>query len=149
MFLYCYLYGTMFKRIGISFCILLAFAVLQAHNLIAHHHEEVQVDHHHHGDNDGHHHHENEDREHQDNAPFNNATHPVDLGKIISKPDGTHISVASPSFIADVLTTVYNRLAGVNNPPRPHPPDKESSLHIIFLSHSLPLRAPPPSSCLS
>lgn len=139
----------MLNRIGISFCILLAFAALLAHNLIAHHHEDVPVHHHHHGDKDAHHHHENEDRGHQDNAPFNNATHPVDFGKIIAKPDGTQISIESPLFISYILTPVYNKLAGLNNLRRPHPPDKESSLHIIFLSHSLPLRAPPASSRLS
>lgn len=139
----------MLKRLGISFCILLAFAMLQAHNFIAHHHEEVEISHHHHHSNGDAHEHEKKNHTDDSNSPFNDATHTADFGKIIAKPDAGHISFESPLLIAYLLTPLYNKLACFNNPPRPHPPDNDATLHLIFLSHSLPLRAPPASSCLS
>lgn len=132
----------MLKRFGISFCVLLAFASLQAHNFIAHHHDDVEVnedhhlhDHDHHDDNKANHH----------NSPFNDISHTADFGKVIPKPDVEQIIFEAPIFFSYILTPLYNKLACFKNSLRPHPPDKDSSLHIIFLSHSLPLRAPPAS----
>jgi hypothetical protein len=142
----------MFKRLAISFC-LLAFAMLQAHNVIPHHHKEdhtAKLHHHHDDQTNDHDHHDgdgNKTVNHQ--FPFTDLTHNADFGKVVAKPQFQAQVLDHPFFSEGTLLQLYNKLPFFKSPPQPHPPDNDSSLHHIFLSHSLPLRAPPASSCLS
>jgi hypothetical protein len=139
-----YLCNFMFKRVAISFWVLCAFAVLQAHNLIPHHHNEIAIEHSHsHNDHDDDH--GDEDTDHSE--PFTAFTHSSDLGKVLTKPYDIKEISAKPFTSETLLSRLFCTLASVKDRPRPHPPDDDSPLHLIFLSHSLPLRAPP-SSCL-
>ena len=144
----------MLKRLGISFWFVLAYALMQAHNLVPHHHNEEPVEQHHHqhqADNQVPHSHddENEHETDHDSFPFSDANHNTDFGKIITKP-GFLKDINWKSNIADVmLVSLYNKLTSFESAPIPHPPDDYARLHIIFLSHSLLLRAPPASSSLS
>lgn len=133
----------MLKRLSISFCLLLAFAMLQAHNFIPHHHDEEAIEANHHHD------HDDDDDKTDHDSPFTDLTHNADFGKIITKPHFDKEIIEKPVFSEGILLRLYNKLASFAIPPRPHPPDDNSSLHLIFLSHSLPLRAPPASTFLS
>jgi len=138
----------MYKRLAISFCLLLAFALLQAHNFIPHHHHEnepIEVNHHH--DHDDDHDEDHDDNDH--NLPFTDLTHNADFGKVIAKPQAIKDIVEKPLFTGGFIIILYNKLASFEIPPEYHPPDNDSPLHLIFLSHSLPLRAPPIHSFLS
>ena len=137
----------MIKRLSISFCLLLALVTLQAHNFIPHYHENdaFETKHHHHHDHD-----DDDDAGKTDHTfPFTDLTHNADFGKVIAKPNFEKQVIEKPAFAEGILLKLYDKLASFASPPRPHPPDHDSSLHLIFLSHSLPLRAPPVSSCLS
>jgi hypothetical protein len=136
----------MIKKLGISLCLLLAFAMLQAHNFIPHHHhDEEKIETHHHD-----HEHDDEDDDKTDhNSPFTDLTHNSDFGKVVAKPHFDKEIIEKPDFSESILSRLYDKLASFASPPRPHPPDDDTSLHLIFLSHSLPLRAPPASSCLT
>ena len=140
--LYPYLCNRMLKRLGISFCLLLAFAMLQSHNFIPHHHESEPMEAAHHHDHDS-----DDDKDH--NSPFTDLTHNADFGKVIAKPHFIKQIIEKPVFAEGLFFQLYTKLASSEISPRPHPPDGESPLHLIFLSHSVPLRAPPASSCLS
>jgi hypothetical protein len=133
--------------------VLLAFVVLQAHNLIPHHHSEnqsaAQATHDDHEKGDFH---DDEDSDHETDHhefPFTDLAHNADFGKVIAKPHFDNPIIIHPGFSQSLLSELYNRLASFENPPRPRPPDHNSALHLIFLSHSLPLRAPPAFSYLS
>jgi hypothetical protein len=141
----------MFKRLAISFC-LLAFAMLQAHNVIPHHHKEdhtVKLNHHDDQTNDHHHHDGNDNKTENHQSPFTDLTHNADFGKVVAKPQFQAQDLDHPIFSERTLLQLYDKLSFFESPPRPHPPDNDSSLHHIFLSHSLPLRAPPASTFLS
>ena len=149
----------MLKRFGISFCIILAFGLLQAHNFVAHHHNvQTSADHEHKHANTHHHHHHHDssnqaphqDGEPQDNdSPFSDATHTADFGKILIKPDASQLGIDSPLLIACLIQAFYLQPTFVDCHLKAHPPDKCTSLHIVFLSHSLPSRAPPMASGLA
>jgi hypothetical protein len=137
----------MFKRLAISFWVICAFAMLQAHNLIPHHHTEVVMEHSHSHD-DHHHDHDQNDEDSDHSEPFIAFTHSADLGKILTKPRNIKEVSVKPFTSETILSRLFYTLASVKDRPRPHPPDDGSPLHLIFVSHSLPLRAPPASSCL-
>jgi hypothetical protein len=147
----------MLKRFGISFCIILAFGLLQAHNFVAHHHHVLASADHEYTDANTHHHHHDandhtpdQDGESRDNdSPFSDATHTADFGKILVKPDASQPDIDSPLLIACLIQAFHLQPAFVSCHLKVHPPDKGTSLHIIFLSHSLPSRAPPISSYVS
>jgi hypothetical protein len=133
----------MFKRLAISFFLLLAFVLLQAHNFMPHHHESELIE-------VNHHHHPYESDEDQDcDLPFADLTHNADFGKIVVKPQGIKDIVEKPVFTVGLFIMAYNKLASLENPPEYHPPGDSSPLHLIFLSHSVPLRAPPAHTILS
>jgi hypothetical protein len=138
----------MLKRLGISFCFLLAFALLQAHNFVEHHHGDVLPDHHHHAGQD-HHDHEHHDSNQQDNSTENNQTHSSDFGKILIKPNSEEKILLAPVSTLSNTIFAYDELVDSYYHSPPRPPDKNCFVHIIFYSHSLPFRAPPASSCLS
>ena len=129
----------MLKRLTIAFCLLLAFAMLQAHNFIPHHHDEEAIE--------ANHHHDHDDDKTDHDSPFTDLTHNADFGKVITKPHFDKEIIEKPVFTEGILLRLYNKLASFASPPRPHPPDDDSPLHLIFLSHSLPLRAPPAFAC--
>jgi hypothetical protein len=128
----------MLKRLSISFCILLAFAMLQAHNFIPHHHDEEAIE--------ANHHHDHDDDKTDHDSPFSDLTHNADFGKAAAKPDFDK-EIKNLVLVEGLFILLYNKLESFKTLPRPHPPDDGSSLHLIFLSHSLPLRAPPAFAC--
>jgi hypothetical protein len=138
--IYPYLCDRMLKRLLISFCLLVAFAMLQAHNFIPHHHvqEPVESSHHHDHDGSGHHHHD-----HGSDFPFSDQSHDAEFGKAIVKPHEVEDIILKPFLFEDPLSMLYRSLISSQSHDFYHPPDHESSLHIIFLYHSIPLRAPP------
>ncbi len=75
------------KRVGISLILLVAFALLQAHNLIPHHHqEEPALEKHAHNDHDDDH-----------DGPLN-AHHSADFGKVVDKPEEIKYGITSYSY---------------------------------------------------
>ena len=70
----------MLKRAPISFILLLAFLVLQAHNTMPHQHEVPKAKSHSHGDSHHHHH------EKSPVSPSNDADHSAEFGKALIKP---------------------------------------------------------------
>jgi hypothetical protein len=140
----------MFRRLVISLSLLLAFALLQAHNFIPHHHHEEKpvktAHHHHHGRDDDDHDHDNKTGNH---LPITDLDHSIDFGKVVAKPQFDKGVIEKPVFAGTIIIWLCDKLTSFESPPRPHPPDKGSRLHDIFLSHSVPLRAPPVSSYLS
>lgn len=133
----------MHRRLFISFCLLLAFAMLQAHNFIPHQHIEIKIAKHHH-DHDKHHHHDDEKKDKNvPQPPVTHLTHNADFGKVIAKPHLDKQVIKKPGFCESMQLQLYDKLASFTNPKRPHPPDYNSSPHLIFLSYSIPLRAPP------
>jgi hypothetical protein len=133
----------MLRRLSIAFCLLLAFAMLQAHNFIPHHHDQEHIQlQHHHDDNDHH------DNDHHDNDADNDLlgdfNHNADFGKSIVKPYDFKIIIEKPLLLAIHQFILHiDKLALPQNPALYHPPDNDTQLHIIFLSHSVPFRAPP------
>ena len=123
--------------------------MLQAHNFIPHQHKEKPVKHSHHHNQDKHHEHDENDGQDDHQTPFSDLTHNADFGTVIAKPDFEKQIIEKPDCCEGILLQLYDKLASFISTHRPHPPDANSSLHLIFLSHSLPLRAPPASSCLS
>jgi hypothetical protein len=143
----------MLRRFVISSCLLLAFVIMQAHNFVPHVHEEKQLakhaHHHDHDDHDDHHDDKDEgDKTAHHQSHSTDLTHSAEFGKVMQKPH-FEIQVIQTDIFIGTFLRLYDKMGSLKNPPRPHPPDKEPSLHIIFLSHSTPLRAPPASSCLS
>ena len=115
--------------------------MLQAHNFIPHHHESEAVE------ANAHHDHDDQDDDHD--LPFTDLTHNADFGKTIVKPQDQNDIADKPVFAVCFLVAQYNKLTSFESPPEYHPPDDDSHLHLIFLSHSVPLRAPPVFSPLS
>jgi hypothetical protein len=138
----------MFKRLGTVYCLLLAFALLQAHNFIPHHHgAEHSIEAQHADEHDAGHHHD-EEKDHDSDFPLTDLTHNADFGKVMVKPAFSKDLIEKPAFSSLLLAVIF--MAPAAEPiPRAHPPDNGLSLHVIFLSHSLPLRAPPGASFLS
>jgi hypothetical protein len=135
----------MLKRLSISFWVILAFTMLQVHNFIPH--EHTGSDHiSHNQENHNDHHDESDDQTDHHESPLNDLDHNADFGKVLSKSHFYKDIIEKPSFSEGILIRLYDKLAPLENSPRPHPPDNDSPLHLIFLSHSLPLRAPPASS---
>jgi hypothetical protein len=138
----------MFKRLGISLCLLLAFVLLQAHNFIPHHHhdEARQPAHSHHHDHEHNHPDKGSDDDTDAHLPFADMDHSADFGKVVAKPQFENSAISKPVFANCQIIWLTEQFATLPDTPRPHPPDFHSSLHTIFLSHSIPLRAPPFSS---
>jgi hypothetical protein len=130
----------MLRRLTISFFLLLAFALLQAHNFIPHHHHEEEVQASHHDDHD-------EDSKEEHDSPFTDLTHNADFGKVIAKSKLYKEIIEKPIFSEGILFRLFAQLDVFESPSPPRPPDDTSPLHQLFLSHSLPLRAPPASVC--
>ncbi|MEJ7738326.1 MAG: hypothetical protein WKF97_12935 [Chitinophagaceae bacterium] len=134
----------MIKKRFITLLFFTAYFLLAAHSFIPHQHDDdtIEPNHHHHG-------HMSDDGTDHNKSPLTDLTHNADFGKVIAKPYFVKDIVEKPAFAESIFILLYNKLASFRIPPRPQPPDDDSALHLIFLSHSLPLRAPPASSCLS
>ena len=135
------------KKRLISLLFLAAYFLLAGHSIIPHHHEEDSIV-------TSHPHDHEEDSEENNKAdhhtlPSADLTHNADFGKVIVKLHFEKQLFERPVFDGGILLRLYDKLASFENPPRPHPPDDDSPLHLIFLSQSLPLRAPPAPLCLS
>jgi hypothetical protein len=121
------------KRCVIFIFLITAYATFQAHNFIPHHHDiEFAADHH-----DDH-----EDSDDRD-SPFSDQTHNAEFGRtVVNTPTIKGID-QKPVFNAGCFIDLFNKLTLIKKPSEYHPPDDDSPLHLIFLSHSVPLRAPP------
>jgi hypothetical protein len=136
----------MHKRLAISFFLLLAFAMLLAHNLIPHQHNENNISkhsHHHHHNQKHHHHSDENDQGDNHQTPLIDLTHNTEFGKVLTPPQIEKHIFEKPGFHEGELIRLSHRLASLNKRAHLHPPNDYPSLHVIFLSHSLPLRAPP------
>lgn len=127
----------MLKRLAIL-CLLLSFALLQMHNFTPHLHSHgVKAIHNDYVD------HQHEHAAHQHDQPADQFAHSEDFGKVVFTPkDGKKHEAKSVHFDLLFLPeffTLYNR----EKPPDLPPPVHGSSLHLIFKTHSVPLRAPP------
>ena len=123
----------MIKRCVIFVLLFAAYAVFQAHNFIPHHHDiEIAADHH-----DDH-----EDNDHHD-SPFSDQTHNAEFGKTVVTTPTIKGAEQKPVFNAECFIDLFNKLTLIKKSSEYHPPDDDSPLHLIFLSHSIPLRAPP------
>ena len=131
----------MLKRLSISICLLLAFALLQAHNFIPHHHKaEDHITAHGHG-----HDHDDDHEGNDHDSPLNDLNHSAEFGKIVVKQQDVVLAIEKPVITKSILDILNTPLKLFDQIVRHIPPDKDSPLHVIFLSHSLPLRAPPAS----
>jgi hypothetical protein len=121
----------MVKRLSIFF-VFVAFAMLQVHNFITHHHhdEKIEISHH-----------DNSKTDHD--SPFNDLTHNSEFGKMLAKPVFDKKVIDKPNLSGGLLFQLYDRLECIKKPPRLYPPGLDPSLHFIFLSPAIPLRAPP------
>jgi hypothetical protein len=128
----------MIRRLVISLFLIFAFALLQAHNFIPHHHHEITAE-------SGHHHHHDEDDndDHKSGHEFPDFDHSVELGKVVTKPQVVREVLQKPVIDLHHIFWLSDQVGGYESPPVYNPPDNDSPLHRIFLSHSLPLRAPP------
>jgi hypothetical protein len=123
----------MIKKCIIFLFLATAYFIFQAHNFIAHHHDiEVSSTHHH----------DHEDNDHED-SPFNDLTHTAEFGKIVVKPHTMKLADEETIAASKSFVNLFNKLIVFNTSIEYHPPDDDFPLHLIFLSHSLPLRAPP------
>ena len=123
----------MIKRCVIFIFLIAAYATFQAHNFIPHHHDiEIAVDHH-----DDH-----EDNDHHD-SPFTDLTHNAEFGKLIVKPPTIKGVDQKPVFNAECFIDLFSKVTLIKKPSEYRPPGDDSPLHLIFLSHNVPLRAPP------
>jgi hypothetical protein len=126
----------MLKRYIIFLFLSTAYTVLQAHNFIPHHHESefIETRHHHdHGDQD----------DHDNNTPFTDLTHNADFGKVIAKPQVMKGVDEKIIFLTSCFIEIFYKPGLLKQPSEYRPPGDDFSLHLIFLSHCLPLRAPP------
>lgn len=138
----------MLKRPVIAFFVLLAFAMLQAHNFMPHqHHDDGHAKHSHQHDQGKHHDHDRDDDENgktdDHDAPFQAAGHNADFGKIIIKPQentGTFIQWAA---MAVDLSGIFACLFAPDIPPPNLPPAQNESILSLISCSSLSLRGPP------
>jgi hypothetical protein len=124
------------KRYIIFLFLSAAYTVLQAHNFIPHHHESEFIE------TGNHHDHEDHD-DHDNNPPFTDLTHNADFGKVIAKPEVIKGVNEETILFTSCFIEIFYKPGLLKQPSEYHPPGDDSSLHLIFLSHSLPLRAPP------
>src|SRR5688572_26085900 len=101
----------MFRRLVISLSLLLAFALLQAHNFIPHHHHEekaVKTAHHHHG-------HDHDEDDHDDKTgnhlPLTDLDHSIDFGKVVAKPQFDKSFIEKPAFAGTMIIWLCDKLA--------------------------------------
>jgi hypothetical protein len=125
----------MYKRLVISSILLIAFAVLQAHNCIPHHHhdEETRNEHHNAHDEDGGDH----------SYPFNGQNHSSDFGKVVEQPPLVKFSFDNQAQILFDFTTWRIVISSSENPPVRYSFTRNCTLHLPFLTSAIPLRAPP------
>jgi hypothetical protein len=123
--------------------VLLSFVALQGHNVLPHLHE---VNHHiKHAQQPHHHHHTNDNSSvPEKDTDCDHFRHSEELGKEIVKPQEKQNQNRTVFSLSDLSAILYPPLLKyeAHSPPF-YPPGKDSPLHLIFLSHSVPLRAPP------
>jgi hypothetical protein len=90
------IFATLRKHPVISFFLLLAFVMLQAHNLVPHFHNDHYVtadrhthkhDHHHEKPQHHNEHDEDDTSNEESNEPFQTASHSADFGKTVIRPE--------------------------------------------------------------
>lgn len=122
--------------------LLLSFALMQVHNFTPHLHSKGvnAVGHEHASHNHGH--------DHKPAPPVTNdypsqPVHSEDFGNVVTKPqDGKRLEVKAVYSELFIVSVSFVLLAG-DDPPQALPLGIDTLLHPIFVSHSVPLRAPP------
>lgn len=101
-----------------------------------------EVQHHHHSDQHHHHNTENNSEPDHDNT-CDHYAHNEDFGKVVVKLPANQKLEVKPVISDYIFVAAFLNLFTVESPPPVYPPGNNSTLHLIFLSHSIPLRAPP------
>ena len=118
---------------------MLAFLLVQGHNMILHHHNEGS--HHHTSSHDHDHEHEHEGNSNdKDHVPFH-GSHLADFGKVLIKSNHLKQLLIQPPLVA-ILTQVSEPACSAESPPLIRPPDKEC-IQTSLISYTVPRRAPP------
>jgi hypothetical protein len=125
--------------------LLLSFALLQMHNFIPHLHvatpqpvlfQQQHSHKHHHSDHTQH------TQSKQDHS-CGHFAHNEDFGKVFVQLQERQKFDSTLCFFGCFFdAALFNKLSA-NNHSKDFPPGNSTSLHLIFLSHSVPLRAPP------
>jgi hypothetical protein len=138
----------MLKRSIIAFFVLLAFAMLQAHNFMPHqHHDDAHAKHPHQHEQGKHHDHDTDDEEKgktgDHDSPFHAAGHNSDFGKIIIKPQQNGKTTIYWAYMIVDLSGIFAYLFAPDiSPPNLPPAQNEFFLSLASFS-SLSLRGPP------
>jgi hypothetical protein len=138
----------MLKRPIIAFFVLLAFAMLQAHNFMPHqHHDDAYAKHSHQHDQGKHHDHDTDDEEkgktEDHDSPFHAAGHNSDFGKIIIKPQENAGPAIHWADVAADFSGIFDYLFAPDIPPPNLPPAQNESFRSLAFFSSLSLRGPP------
>jgi hypothetical protein len=137
----------MLKRPVIAFFVLLAFALLQAHNYMPHQHRDDAHAKHSHHDQGKNHDHDTDDEENGEsedhNAPFHAAGHNSDFGKIIIKPQENAGPAIQWADVAADFSGIFDYLFAPDIPPPNLPPAQNQSFLSLTSFSSLSLRGPP------
>jgi hypothetical protein len=142
----------LFRRTSIAFFLFLAFVMLQAHNLMPHHHIEfvghTHEQRHHHDHDDDHdsehlHHDTGTENGHDNDFPFNDLNHTADFGQTVAVPKDMQLTVW-PLLLVECFISHFIILSGLTESPEPiySPPDNISHSSLVLFS-ALPRRAPP------
>jgi hypothetical protein len=123
----------MFKRAAILCCVI-AFAALQVHNVVPHHHTAFQYHVHHH---------DRDSPDGDEDSPLSGQTHDAEFGKSIVKPERFENVIENPAFLSGQFILLFDKLAAFEGPGPKVNPDHPSSLYTTILSRAIPLRAPP------
>jgi hypothetical protein len=128
------------KRIAIFIVLFCAFSLLQAHNMIPHHHDDAgHAGHHHHHDGTGHSH----DDQPDDESPFNSFNHDATFGKVLMKAQLVKAEFFPYSADAFLPTITIKEILAFRGPPPKRGQVKNQSLIPSSYSYAVPLRAPP------
>jgi hypothetical protein len=127
--------------------LLLAFMMLQVHNLLPHHHENASShahvaghihDHHHHSEGGNDHH-----KDKEEDLPFAHLNHSFEFGQTTTGEKDLKL-VLKPFLVPTLLPEAFIQF--VQKPVNKHsiysPPDN-ISFHSLVLYTAVPLRAPP------
>jgi hypothetical protein len=134
----------MLKRAIISLMVLTAFALVQVHNFMPHHHARTEPTHHHHDENGtGHHHHNHHDEKEDDHhSPYDPSDHDAEFGKVLIKPNSPKETLLKVQVWEFIHTSLFEAHIACESPPLTDPPFIKPPL-LPSYAYGVPLRAPP------
>jgi hypothetical protein len=135
----------MFKRQIISLFVLLAFIMLQAHNLTPHSHlAKHKAEHaHEHHDLDHHHHHSDPSEDNDDDSPFTDFTHQANFEKTVIQPKSTNDALGDLTCQSIDLPLVFRLYFIPQNPPPKLFPIQNQIWVTLYTCSSISRRGPP------